>query len=137
VVRGKEAKPGGKSRKLPSRREELGVFMTLREDISVAVNRGEMPPPLEVTVLFREVSEESEKYVVAECLEIPGCISQGMNQAEAEANIKNAIEACVVVMCSDAMKRAMEFRTNQRDLRGISSQRRMTICQPPPELAYA
>jgi predicted RNase H-like HicB family nuclease len=109
--------------------------MTIRDDISVAMQRGN-PALVEVTVLFRNFSDESGDYVVAECLEIPGCISQGETQAEAEANIKDAMESCLIVMCADAMKRTLECRTD-RDLRGISGQRRMTISQPPPQLAYA
>lgn len=110
--------------------------MTIRDDISVAVERGDCPPPVEVTVLFREFSDETGDYVVAECLEIPGCVSQGMTQAEAEANIMDAMKSCLAVVCTDAVKRAMDSRQN-RDLVGVSSQRRMTINQPPVQLAYA
>jgi predicted RNase H-like HicB family nuclease len=115
---------------------DFGAFMTIRDDISVAMQRGDNPAPVEVTVLFREISDESGTYIVAECLEIPGCVSQGMTQDEAEANIKDAMKSCLAVVCVDAMKRAMDCRL-ERDLRGISSQRRMTISQPPPELVYA
>ena len=33
--------------------------------------------------------------IVAECPAIPGCISQGKTEAEALANIREAIEACL------------------------------------------
>ncbi len=69
--------------------------MTIRDDISVAMARGDNPTRVEVTVLFREISDESGDYIVAECLEIPGCVSQGATQTEAEANIKDAIETCL------------------------------------------
>jgi len=110
--------------------------MTLYDDISKSVSRREKVPELEVNVVFRKISEDGEEYVVAECLEIPGCVSQGVTQEEAELNIKDAMAACLSVMCMDAVKRVMDCPIN-RDLRGISSQRRLTISQPEPELQYA
>lgn len=111
--------------------------MTLQDDISVVINHGE-PQECELTVVFREFVEgPEEKYFVAECLEIPGCVSQGDSEEEAEANIKNAIEACVAVMCTDAMRRQMDYQLTHRDLRGITSQRRLMVRRPQPQLAYA
>jgi antitoxin HicB len=42
---------------------------------------------------FKVVIEQDEdgKYV-AQCPALPGCVSEGMNRAEAVANIKDAIE---------------------------------------------
>ena len=37
-------------------------------------------------------------YVVAECPEIPGCMSQGKTLEEAKKNIADAIDACLEVM---------------------------------------
>lgn len=34
---------------------------------------------------------------IAECLAIPGCVSQGSTEAEAEANIADAIRECLAV----------------------------------------
>ena len=34
---------------------------------------------------------------VVECPAIPGCVSQGCSEAEAEANIKDAIRECLAV----------------------------------------
>lgn len=110
--------------------------MTLHDDISASVIRGETLPDCELTLLFRTVKDEFENYVVAECLEIPGCVSQGASQEEAEQNIKDAIEACLMVMYMDSFRRLTECRSN-RDLCGISSQRRLTIIQPQPELVFA
>ena len=110
--------------------------MTLCDDISKSVLHGEKLPDIEVNLVFREIRDEGDVYFVAECLEIPGCVSQGATQEEAETNIKDAIRACLRVMLMDAMKRAMDHPFN-RDLRGISSQRRLTISQPQPELEYA
>lgn len=34
-------------------------------------------------------------WIVAECLALPGCISQGRTRAEALENIREAIELCI------------------------------------------
>jgi predicted RNase H-like HicB family nuclease len=110
--------------------------MTLCDDISTSVIRGEKLPDVDVNLVFRQISGEGDVYFVAECLEIPGCVSQGDTREEAECNIKDAISACLSVMYADALKRMMERPIN-RDLRGISFQRRLTITQPQPELQFA
>ena len=38
------------------------------------------------------VYKGEDNYYVAECVELPGCISQGKTKAEAYSNIKEAIE---------------------------------------------
>jgi predicted RNase H-like HicB family nuclease len=110
--------------------------MTLCDDISTSVIRGEKLPDVEVNLVFRQICDEGEVYFVAECLEIPGCVSQGSTREEAECNIKDAIGACLAVMYADALKHMMERPIN-RDLRGISFQRRLTISQPQSELQFA
>ncbi len=42
-----------------------------------------------------------DKYWVAECPSLPGCISQGKTKEEAIANIKEAIEAYIAVLEED------------------------------------
>ncbi len=45
-------------------------------------------------MLFHVTIEEDEDgWQVAECLALPGCVSQGRDEQEALANIKEAIEA--------------------------------------------
>ena len=39
--------------------------------------------------------DEDEMYI-AECPSIPGCVSQGRTEAEAEANVADAIRGCLV-----------------------------------------
>ena len=41
--------------------------------------------------------------LVAECPAIPGCISQGKTEAEALANIRDAIEACLEARAANGM----------------------------------
>jgi predicted RNase H-like HicB family nuclease len=41
--------------------------------------------------------------IVAECPAIPGCISQGKTEAEAMANIREAIAVCVEARAANGM----------------------------------
>lgn len=59
---------------------------------------------LDLTLVFS--SDKEDGYVIAECVEIPGCMSQGRTEAEAKVNIMKAIEACVSVMLEDAIRSA-------------------------------
>ena len=90
---------------------------------------------LALTVVFREMREGDGSYFMAECLELPGCVSQGDTQAEAHANIQDAIQLCLSVVFEDCVKQMMA-RHEPPDLRGISSQERLTI-NTTPQLQYA
>lgn len=59
---------------------------------------------LDLTIVFSR--DEEDGFVIAECLELPGCMSQGRTETEAKANVMSAIEACVSVMLEDAIKSA-------------------------------
>ena len=83
-----------------------------------------------LTVVFREIRENAGSYFVAECLEIPGCVSQGDTQAEAHANVQEAIQLCLSVLFEDCVKQLIARQTPP-DLRGISSQERLTIDTTP------
>ncbi|MGB6223650.1 MAG: type II toxin-antitoxin system HicB family antitoxin [Haloferula sp.] len=48
---------------------------------------------------------------VAECPSIPGCISQGADREEAEANIREAIIACLEVRAERGMPLTIETRS--------------------------
>jgi predicted RNase H-like HicB family nuclease len=41
--------------------------------------------------------------IVAECPSIPGCVSQGKTEAEALANIREAIEGCLQARAANGM----------------------------------
>lgn len=43
------------------------------------------------------LSRDEDGMVIAECPAIPGCVSQGSTEAEAEKNIADAIRECLVV----------------------------------------
>jgi predicted RNase H-like HicB family nuclease len=43
------------------------------------------------------IYQDEDGTFIAECPSIPGCVSQGASEAEAQANVKDAIRACVAV----------------------------------------
>lgn len=47
------------------------------------------------------LEEGMNGYIVAECPQIPGCMSQGKTKEDALANIQDAIGACLEVMVED------------------------------------
>jgi predicted RNase H-like HicB family nuclease len=52
-----------------------------------------------------ELSPGEDGYVVAECLDIPGCLSQGKTREEALANIVDAISVCLDVIIEDTAEK--------------------------------
>ena len=66
---------------------------------------------LELEKEFTIVVHDSEgDGYVAECLEIPGCLAQGETEAEAMANIQDAISGCLSVLFEDTLNSAMAQR---------------------------
>ena len=47
---------------------------------------------------------------IAECPSIPGCVSQGETEAEAEANLADAIRECLAVRAERGMPLTVEPR---------------------------
>jgi predicted RNase H-like HicB family nuclease len=43
------------------------------------------------------IYQDEDGVYIAECPSIPGCVSQGRSEAEAEANIADAIRECLAV----------------------------------------
>ena len=43
----------------------------------------------------------ADGYIIAECPQIPGCMTQGTTKEDALANIKDAVQACLKVMMED------------------------------------
>ena len=80
------------------------------------------------TLVFREVPEE--KVFVAECLELPGCFSEGDTLEEAEANIRDAVRACLSVIFEDSVRDAASHRWYPAYV-GISSQQTITVKANP------
>jgi len=59
-----------------------------------------------VVTLFRD----EDGMVVADCPAIPGCVSQGRTEAEAEQNIREAIQACLEVRAEKGMPLTVSTR---------------------------
>jgi predicted RNase H-like HicB family nuclease len=53
-------------------------------------------------------------FIVAECLDIPGCMSQGRTLAEARRNIRQAIQECLEVVLQDALRSRPRSRPRKR-----------------------
>ena len=79
---------------------------------------------LTLNIVFRKYDDG----IVAECLEIPGCLSQGDTDEEAKANITDAINSCLAVIFEDAIKAGESTRT--KDLVGIERQETVEIEAP-------
>jgi predicted RNase H-like HicB family nuclease len=47
--------------------------------------------------LIITINKDEDGAFIAECPSIPGCVSQGSSEAEAEANIVDAIRDCLAV----------------------------------------
>ncbi|MGH9554457.1 MAG: type II toxin-antitoxin system HicB family antitoxin [Terriglobales bacterium] len=69
-------------------------------------------------------------YIVAECPDIPGCMSQGQTREEALANIRDAISACLLVMIEDLLK--VQSRAKRRT--AVSDEEVQMFRVAPPTL---
>jgi predicted RNase H-like HicB family nuclease len=77
------------------------------------------------TVVLREDQEEGG--FIAECLDMPGCVSEGETKAEALNNIQNAIRACLSVIFEDCVREVVRHRRLSTSYVGISSQQQIVI----------
>jgi len=74
--------------------------------------------------LFRVVFTPGEDgYIVAECVDLPGCMSQGKTEQEALENIEDAIKACLSVILEDALLRVGGPQSDIGDLAGQTGYR--------------
>ena len=56
------------------------------------------------------IDRDEDGVWVAECLSIPGCVTQGDTKDEALANVKEAIELCIEVRAELDMPLTIETR---------------------------
>jgi predicted RNase H-like HicB family nuclease len=52
---------------------------------------------------FITIFQDEDGMFIAECPSIPGCVSQGATEEEAEKNIKEAIKECLAVRAEKGM----------------------------------
>lgn len=91
----------------------------------------EARPGTVLTIVFRQ---GEDGYVVAECLQIPGCMSQGRTQNEALSNIIDAIESCLAVKLLEFFRQAP---LSQTDFAGIQTQESVRVNPPRLEPIHA
>ncbi len=56
------------------------------------------------------LSQDEDGVFVAECPSIPGCISQGKTESEAESNIRQAMRECLEVRAEKGMPLTVSTR---------------------------
>ena len=56
------------------------------------------------------IYQDEDGVYIAECPSIPGCVSQGKTEAEAELNIAHAIRGCLAVRAEPGMPSAVTRR---------------------------
>lgn len=56
------------------------------------------------------LSRDEDGMIVADCPSIPGCVSQGRTEAEAERNIREAIQECLIVRADKGLPLTVETR---------------------------
>jgi len=56
------------------------------------------------------ISQDEDGVFVAECPSIPGCVSQGKTEEEAEKNIREAIRECLEVRAELGLPLTIETR---------------------------
>jgi len=54
--------------------------------------------------------QDEDGVFIAECPAIPGCVSQGKTESEAEANIREAIKECLKVRAEKGMPLTVSTR---------------------------
>lgn len=76
-----------------------------------------------LNIVFRKA--EIDGGYIAECLELPGCMSQGDTEDEAKTNIVDAIESCISVLVEDAIRANMIDRDT--NMTGVERQETLIL----------
>ncbi|MBI3743024.1 MAG: type II toxin-antitoxin system HicB family antitoxin [Chloroflexi bacterium] len=56
------------------------------------------------------VTQDEDGVFIAECPAIPGCVSQGKTEVEAQRNIRKAIKACLAVRAEKKMPLTVQVK---------------------------
>lgn len=59
---------------------------------------------------FITIFQDEDGMFIAECPSIPGCVSQGRTEKEAEGNIREAIKECLKVRAEKGMPLTVTIR---------------------------
>ncbi|MDE0025800.1 MAG: type II toxin-antitoxin system HicB family antitoxin [Spirochaetaceae bacterium] len=60
--------------------------------------------------LLITITRDEDGAYVAECPAIPGCVSQGTTEEEAQANVREAIKECLAVRAEQGLPLTVETR---------------------------
>jgi predicted RNase H-like HicB family nuclease len=60
--------------------------------------------------LLITIYQDEDGVFIAECPAIPGCVSQGTTEDEAESNIREAIKECLEVRAEKGLPLTVEVR---------------------------
>ncbi len=60
--------------------------------------------------ILMTIYQDEDGVYIAECPAIPGCVSQGATEEEAERNIREAIKECLEVRAEKGMPLTVEIR---------------------------
>jgi predicted RNase H-like HicB family nuclease len=104
--------------------------MTLQSEIVTSVMAGSKEGNFTLNIVVREITDDGAPYFVAECLELPGCVSEGNTPEEVQRNMENAIKECISVLFQDCLEKVVSHHPLP-DLRGISSQRKVSVAAFP------
>lgn len=69
------------------------------------IKKGEREMKFQITLF-----QDEDGMFIAECPAIPGCVSQGKTEEEAEKNIQEAIKTCLEVRSEKGMPLTMPIR---------------------------
>jgi predicted RNase H-like HicB family nuclease len=78
----------------------------------------QMVPGSVLRVVFRH---GEDGYIIAECPQLPGCMSQGKTTEEAGQNIKDAIKSVLSVRMGQLLSETVPNERNADDLAGEKS----------------
>jgi predicted RNase H-like HicB family nuclease len=56
------------------------------------------------------IYQDEDGMLIAECPSIPGCVSQGRTEVEAQANIADAIKECLAVRSEKGLSLTVSIR---------------------------
>lgn len=94
----------------------------------------ELPDVVELPKLTVALRHGEDGYIVAECIDLPGCMSQGKTEEEVRKNIVDAIQSCLAVRIEELLR---ESRTIPPNLVGIEAQETFQVKPPELELVAA
>lgn len=86
--------------------------MQVTEKLGFLSLQGEEGSPMKFTIV---ITRDEDGMYIAECPAIPGCVSQGKTEDEAQANIQDAIKQYLEVRAEKGMPLTVTTRQSAKD----------------------